>query len=398
MSYLKYILHFLFPGAVLFASCCIILYTDAWQQISSSHVDLIGLIVLLFGLFLGWRFDRNRLFYALILLLAADISDRWFLNLPSFITIHHVVAVLVPLNFVLIGLMKEKGVRSLYSLVQMSLLPAQALLTYLWLTKWNGQFYELLKTSHLPERFSAIPDAYIIVVLAALIIQIIRYTRYQTPVETAFIWAILCSSIAGVMTPGIETTLFRIFSALIIIISVFEMSYALAYRDELTALPSRRALNEAFRKLGGQFAIAMADIDHFKKLNDTYGHDVGDQVLRMVAARLDKFRGNGRVYRYGGEEFCLVFPGGTRESSSENLEAIRASIGEEPFIIRQKLRSIKKPKNPKQKSGINKKIKVTISIGVAEKNSKQKLPEDVMKEADKALYRAKKAGRDRVCK
>lgn len=398
MFRLKNILHFLLPGGVLFISCCAILYTDAWLRIESSHIDITGLVILTFGFFLAWRFDRNRLFYALILLLVADIIDRWFISLSSFITLHQVITLLVPLNFILIGLMKEKGIRSIYSLAQMSLLPLQAILIYWWLIYGDSVYYELFDTYRLTAPYNNIPDLFIIAFVAAMVIQIIRYTFHQNPVETAFVWAILCSSIAGILQPGIEATLFRIFAALIIIISVFEMSYALAYRDELTALPSRRALNEAFRKLGSQYSIAMADIDHFKKLNDSYGHDVGDQVLRMVAARLEKQSGGGRVYRYGGEEFCLIYSGRNRQSSLELLEELRKAIADEPFLIRQKLRPLKKPKSPGKKAKTNRAIKVTISIGVAERTSRSKLAKEVMKDADLALYRAKKTGRNRVCK
>lgn len=398
MFHFRNILHFVFPGGVLFVSCCAILYTDTWTRIESTQIDIVGIIILVFGAFLGWRFDRNRLLYALALLLIADIADRWFVNQASFVTLHHIVAVLVPFNFCLIGLMKEKGVRKLYSLLQLALLPIQAALIYFWLTRWNSRYIDFLESTHLPAPLSNIPDAFLIFFVLALAVQFLRYLRFQTPIETAFIWAIVCASTAGVMTPGVEPTLFRIFAALIIIISVFEMSYALAYLDELTLLPSRRAQNEALRKVGSQYAVAMADIDFFKKLNDTYGHDVGDQVLKMVAARLAKCTGGAQVFRYGGEEFCLLFNGKDVATTMEPLEKLRQSIADEPFIIRQKLRPVTKPKKNAPKTKTRKSIRVTISIGVAEKSGQFKTTEDVMKAADQALYRAKKAGRNRVAK
>lgn len=82
-------------------------------------------------------------------------------------------------------------------------------------------------------------------------------------------------------------------------------AYQMAFRDELTGLPGRRALNERMQRLGRNYVIAMTDVDHFKKFNDTHGHDVGDQVLRLVASRLSKVTGGGRAHRYGGEEFAL---------------------------------------------------------------------------------------------
>ena len=86
----------------------------------------------------------------------------------------------------------------------------------------------------------------------------------------------------------------------------------MAYDDELTGLPARRALNEALTRLRGVYTVAMVDIDHFKRFNDEHGHDVGDQLLRMVGARVGEVRGGGRAFRYGGEEFAVLFPGSGR--------------------------------------------------------------------------------------
>ncbi len=393
---MKSIGHFLFPGGLLFAASCVLLYGNGWGVIKPSHVDIAGLVFLAFGLFLSWRFDRSRLLYALLLLLAADVADRWFLPRGPYLSLHNVVAVLVPFNFILLGLMKEKGVRSLSSLFQHLLLPLQALLVAAWLERWDGRHLDLVLASHLPPPFEKVPDLLPALVITALAVQLFRYARYRNPVECAFVWAILGAGIAGVMTPGTGPTLFRIFAALTITTSVFEMSYALAYRDELTALPGRRALNEALRKLRGEYAIAMADIDHFKKLNDTYGHDVGDQVLKMIAARLAKCASGGQAYRYGGEEFCILFRGKNRDTAMEPLDELRRAVAAEPFIIRQALRPVSKPKKPRKRERTRKSVNVTISIGVADRSGERKSPEDVMTAADKALYRAKKAGRDRV--
>src|SRR5439155_477780 len=79
--------------------------------------------------------------------------------------------------------------------------------------------------------------------------------------------------------------------ALILIVAVVEASYHMAYQDSLTGLPARRALNEALLRLGGHYTVAMLDVDHFKRINDHHGHDVGDQVLKMIAAKLAQLTG-----------------------------------------------------------------------------------------------------------
>ena len=169
----------------------------------------------------------------------------------------------------------------------------------------------------------------------------------------------------------------------------------MAYRDGLTELPSRRALNEALPRLSGQFSVAMVDVDHFKRFNDTYGHDAGDHVLRLVAARLAQAPGGGTAYRYGGEEFALVFPGKGQDECVPHLEELRETVETSHFTMRRRFRPRNKPKNDKSRKS-RQAITITVSIGVAERNHRNASPDQVVQAADKALYRAKEAGRNRV--
>jgi diguanylate cyclase (GGDEF)-like protein len=169
----------------------------------------------------------------------------------------------------------------------------------------------------------------------------------------------------------------------------------MAYRDGLTELPGRRALNEALPRLSGQFTVAMVDVDHFKRFNDTYGHDAGDHVLRLVAARLAQATGGGTAYRYGGEEFALVFPGKGQDECLPHLEELRETVETSHFTMRRRFRPRIKPRADKARKSRTA-ITVTVSIGVAERNHKHATPDQVVQAADKALYRAKEAGRNRV--
>lgn len=171
-------------------------------------------------------------------------------------------------------------------------------------------------------------------------------------------------------------------------------TYRLAFFDELTRLPSRRALEQDSLSLGAKYCVAMLDIDHFKKFNDTYGHDVGDQVLKLVASKLAKVKRGGKVYRYGGEEFTIVFARKTSQQIANELERIRSLVGDYKIVIRKSHKSSKQASN----KSVNKTVKVTISIGVSDHQSKQTF-QQAMTMADKALYLAKNAGRNRVvCK
>jgi diguanylate cyclase (GGDEF)-like protein len=167
----------------------------------------------------------------------------------------------------------------------------------------------------------------------------------------------------------------------------------MAYLDELTQLPSRRALNEALLKLGDTYTIAMADVDHFKKFNDTYGHESGDQALRLVSSRLAHIAGGGKAYRYGGEEFALVFPGKLSEEVFVYLDRMRRIIEQSTFMVRGKDR--RKGKRAAAR-GAKKETNVTVSIGLASTNGDRLLPSEVLRMADQALYKAKAKGRNCV--
>lgn len=185
---------------------------------------------------------------------------------------------------------------------------------------------------------------------------------------------------------------------LMIAVAVAHEAYQMAFRDELTGLPGRRALNEHLQRLGRQYVIAMADVDHFKQFNDTHGHDVGDQVLRVVAGQLRKIAGGGKAYRYGGEEFTLVFPGKTIEQCLPHLEVVRAAVETYLLQLREQDKRPRDDQQGRQKRGAKAagSVSVTISIGVAQRQAAQLTTEAVLKAADQALYSAKGAGRNRV--
>lgn len=167
-----------------------------------------------------------------------------------------------------------------------------------------------------------------------------------------------------------------------------QTSMELAITDDLTGLHNRRYLD---RKIGPLFSEAkesdrplacmLLDIDRFKSINDTYGHDAGDEVLRAFA---DRMRLHTRtidvVARYGGEEIVIVLPSADLKDAQTIAERIRERIEQTPFLI--------------QRGSLG--IRVTVSIGVAIREATDQSPSEMLKRADLALYRAKSAGRNRV--
>jgi diguanylate cyclase (GGDEF)-like protein len=185
---------------------------------------------------------------------------------------------------------------------------------------------------------------------------------------------------------------------LMVAIAVLQDTFRMAFRDELTGIPSRRALNEQLAALGSRYTIAMLDVDHFKNFNDTYGHDLGDQVLKMVAAHIARVGGGGKAFRYGGEEFTVLFPGTDAEDAIPHLEALREEIESYRMALRGSDRPARTKSKKRQRGGWRGRnaVSVTVSIGVAERNGRRGTPQAVIEAADRALYRAKDKGRNRL--
>jgi diguanylate cyclase (GGDEF)-like protein len=153
----------------------------------------------------------------------------------------------------------------------------------------------------------------------------------------------------------------------------------MATTDSLTGVANRRRFFELARSAFGSgqpLSALMIDIDHFKKINDSYGHQVGDDVITGVVARLVA-RTSGIVGRYGGEEFALLLPG-VSSSADAVGEALRAAVADEPIDTRG---------GP---------VTVTISVGVAVRRGPEETPDTLLGRADAGLYAAKQGGRNRV--
>jgi len=158
-----------------------------------------------------------------------------------------------------------------------------------------------------------------------------------------------------------------------------------AHIDPLTGLPNRRALMERLQREwarmerhGGRLSFIMADIAHFKEVNDAFGHHIGDKLLQEVAQAIaNECRGTDLPARYGGEEFAIVVPDVTAENAARLAERCRQRVSEVEVVS----------------NGVT--ISVTASFGVAD-SIDASTPEDLIKRADVALYRAKDAGRNRV--
>jgi len=236
--------------------------------------------------------------------------------------------------------------------------------------------------------------------ILALLGLIVRLIRFRSAMDAGLVAATTSAWLGVMSAPGSAAAgLYLAAGAAALGLAIVETGYGLAYRDALTGLPSRRALNEELAALRGKYALTMVDVDHFKSFNDKYGHDVGDQVLRLVASVLATTRGGARVFRYGGEEFTLLFPGKTPGQVRDVVDETREAVAEARLTLRSPNRPKKKSKSTKAKrtgKSSNPQVSVTASFGLAAGHSRKDTSEAVLKRADKALYKAKRAGRNRV--
>ena len=313
----------------------------------------------------------------------------------------------VPLNFLLICFFRERGVFTSRGLIRLFFMTvAIALTIYLIELQW---ILPDLLTDPLGDPVSLVLQYSPFHQVASLLLSIsilgciILVGFDNTPITQGLTTALGGLVLGYILAVEHGWEIFLMASSLYMGANVIRDSYNMAYRDELTGLPHRRALSELFDSLGRTYSVAMLDVDHFKKFNDAHGHDIGDQVLQMVASRIGQVGGGGKAFRYGGEEFSVVFAGMDKEDAFYHLDEVRKSIQNYEMVIRKEPRQeeAEEPSGKKQrKKGsfrrASEKVSVTISIGVADRTASGQTPFDVLKASDKALYAAKKAGRNKV--
>jgi diguanylate cyclase (GGDEF)-like protein len=266
------------------------------------------------------------------------------------------------------------------------------------LSRWDAAMLGSIATKQIVLPFANIGPLELIFCLSVTVL-LMRFLLYPDAVGAGLVWALLAQS-AGLRNLGIPEASIAL-SGLVIGSCVIERSNWIAYHDELTGLPGRRAFNETLASLGSVYGIAIVDVDHFKKFNDTFGHETGDQVLRKVAALLSRVGGGGSAYRCGGEEFALVFPDTNMEDCKFYAEEVRRSIEENAFIARGPSRSTRERPERRSTAARGKHASsvatsVTVSIGISEPARADQDVQAVIAAADKALYNAKHLGRNRV--
>ena len=405
----------LVPGGLLLALAAAFVNSSLFVQIAPS-LPFYYFGGFAAGLLLAWRFNSSRVLFSLLVLLVAHRAVAFFaagqIHTGPGRTAVALAALLIPLNFIVFASMRERG------LVIAGIAPRFGLIFL-----ESVVFAVMCRPENSPANPShpgapAIPLWILLSFVAAIAVFVRRFFQTRKPIEPGFVWSVAAVFMWLQFAPvGKMSDAYVATAALILAASLIETSYVLAYHDELTGIRGRRAFNESLLSLDQQYAIAIVDIDHFKKFNDTYGHDVGDQVLCLVAKRLSQVGGDGQAFRCGGEEFAIVFRNTSAKEAFDHLDALRQIIEKSTFQVRGSERRAERNadrssdrragESDRRKSAKKKtaaaspnqspdRLSVTVSIGVAEPSTRYRQPEQVIQSADQALYRAKNKGRNRV--
>jgi GGDEF domain-containing protein len=401
------------PAAILVGAALAAAFGPALPGSLTGLTVLGPYFVLLLGSIISVWFNRGRAFIALASLFAAyaGYSIALEFGVDSFTAraVFTAISVLVPLNVLIALVFPERGVAQHRNYRWLLLALAEVLLVA-WIASagrsslsgvaWHGVLdHWLLKSP-------PAPVAGRLMFAAALVAAIARAWPRPAgevrPLDVGIAGGLVAFFIACEWARASGAfAIFMSAAGIVLLVSILQESHRLAFVDELTGLPGRRALEERLSGLGPVYTVAMIDVDHFKKFNDTHGHDVGDQVLKLVATRLAEIDGGGRAFRYGGEEFAVLFPERRLEEALPHLESMRSSIER----YRMAVRGVDRPKDPETGSKMraaaalalsDRTLSVTISIGAAERDGMLTAPGQVVRAADAALYRAKRAGRNRV--
>jgi diguanylate cyclase (GGDEF)-like protein len=391
------------PGGVVLLVAAVALQPGL-LPISAQAIDFYYYAVFALGILLAWRFHSSRVMFALITLLLAHRAIEFFSNgqilaAGSGRIAFEAAALLMPINFLVFSITAERGFVLPAVASRLSLLFFESVFVavicrpgetssprFVRVTLLNAHWFEWTK----------VPQLALLAFVVAFGVLVFCFLLYHKPVENGLMWS-LAATFLGFQAGAVGQLGSAYFATagLILIASLVENSYFLAYHDELTALPARRAFNDALLSLEPPYALAAVDIDHFKRVNDTYGHDTGDQVLSMVAARLSRVGSRGQAYRVGGEEFSILFPGKTVKEVMPDLEALRIAVSESSFRVRVSPERRRTPRGTDRRDEKRHKIRppsgghpqvaeefsVTVSIGVAEPSARTREIEEVIQAA-----------------
>ncbi len=399
---LKIVRGWVWPGSAFLLLAVLLATFAADAAWLAAATPLYPLVVYVTGFVLAWRFRRSRVAAVVLGLFMMDLLLRPSGSAfqPGAGSIWDASGVLFLFFMPVVAAGKDRGVPSRRGLIQVAMvLGGLASGLLFWavrpeLLSWTWQPF-------LPWDFSALglSDATLIVGLFAILLTAGVAAGRRHQLDKGFFWVAvtLLFALRG-GSDSVESTVYLTMAGLMLIVNVIEKLYSLSLRDDVTGLPTRRALRQEIKRAGGSYALAFVGVDHYDDLYDRHGRDTSDRVVKKVAMHLGKTSVTGRVFRYGNEEFAIVYPGRGREEVLGDLEMLRADIEDFRFGLSPKAHGNGQSGAPQYPAV---RWSLTVSVGVAERAEKKGWSGNyavIARAALGALHRGQKAGGNIVSK
>ena len=395
------ILSFLLPGGVIFFIAVGFLRPHGLPPWCQQPVAALPYFVLGFGLIFGWYFSSTRMILSLTslalsggaLILSPSNGNE---ASPISHTVFSASAFLLPINFLAFSILKEKAmgtVRGAMSILSILIQPVLVI----WLCKAEQQdLSAMLTMTYLPwgsTNWTPIPQAALLAFLVALIMHLARFAISRDPMDGGATWALAAVFLAYHGNQfGWQPANFISTAGLILFFTLVQSSYQRTYRDDLTGIAGRLAYEEATAQIGKQCAIAVLAIDQLKSYAGAHGKTVVEQILRLVAPKVQAACQGGRVFRVSGEELTLLFNNQSAMEALVILDNVRKAISSTTLFLRGRDRVWENSRGAKLPGYKDRELPITVSIGVAEKSPADASLSQVIKSAYRALYEAKTSG------
>ncbi len=355
------------------------------------------ILVSVLSLVLNRTREAGAAFLLIVVYVCIQTELQMPLSEPRPGSIYFLLSLLVPAGLILLAVLPERRTVEPMGIVVALIAPMLFLAGIMALSIWSDLHQIWLPRTDAPTILSSQGFYFFVgAILCSLLAFVIK--RESTRAGVFFAGVFSFATLNWLQVPMISTVMI-LAGGISLFVGAISSMLSMLYSDELTGLLNRKALNREMETLKPGDILVMADIDRFKSLNDTHGHDTGDEVLKLVAALMVDVGERGKVYRYGGEEFSFVFRQRDPDRVMETLHKVRKKIAAYQIAIRnrrQRPRNNKSGASYRKNASPGKVIKTSVSMGAVALHDDER-PVDALKRADAELYRAKKSGRNCIC-
>jgi diguanylate cyclase (GGDEF)-like protein len=392
---------FFIPGGLILLAAIGFLRPQGLPAWLHQPIAAFPYVVLAFGLIFGWYLSHVRMIFSLLALALADCALHLFPVMgsdpsPLNQAIFSITAFLLPLNLLAFFILKDNTTSTIRSAISLIVVLVQPVLV-LWLCMPEQQdfvaVFQLTYVSGISTSWTRIPQAALLMLFVAGLMHLVRFTMKRDPFDGGSAWAITAVFLAfHSQQLGWQSTNFFATAGLILFVSLIQSSYQRTYLDDLTGIAGRLAYDEATAQAGKQFALAVLSIDQLKTYANIHGKSVAEQILKLVAPKVQANCQGGRVFRISGEELTLLFTNQSAVETLVALEQVRKAVEMVALYLRGRDRVWEDRRGTKSPGSNDRELPLSVSIGVAGKSDESATLNLVIKSAYRALYDAKAAG------